>query len=85
MAEQLVELGLAIGSADAIEFGLDGFQPHFVVSRVIEEGLPAVVALVDAEQAKCVANSWDCVSMEPMNSGIGRLRHIQSQCAPCPA
>ena len=52
VSEQLVELGTAIRFSLAIILGLKGLHPHLIVARVFEKRLPAMVALVDAEQTK---------------------------------
>lgn len=36
MTKELVELGSTVRFALAVELGFEGFQPHLVVSRVVE-------------------------------------------------
>lgn len=43
VAEEFVKFLAAVGDALAVEFGFDGLEPPFVVSGVVEDGLPAVI------------------------------------------
>jgi hypothetical protein len=53
--EQLVEFSTPIWLALPVVLCFQSFHPHLIVAWILKERLPAVVALVDSQQAKCSA------------------------------